>query len=181
MREEHGKPGEGSPPRSLIVLVSYHHKNTEKVARVIAEVIDAPIVAPQDVRVDELHRYDLIGFGSGIFDGKNHGALLDIAERLPPASGKRTFIFSTNGAPAAAYGSGRYDLQADYLKLIAKNHLPLRKRLESKGYRVIGEFSCAGHNTNGVLRLIGGTNKGRPSVEDLQHAGQFARELVGRT
>ena len=31
--------------KSLIVLVSYHHNNTQKVAEVIAKVIDAEIEA----------------------------------------------------------------------------------------------------------------------------------------
>lgn len=56
--------------RSLLVLVSYHHHNTEKIARVFADVLDAPIKTPQQVNPEELREYDLAGFGSGIYGGK---------------------------------------------------------------------------------------------------------------
>ena len=32
---------------ALIVLFSYHHKNTEKIAKVFAKVLDAQIKSPQ--------------------------------------------------------------------------------------------------------------------------------------
>jgi hypothetical protein len=38
--------------RSLLVLVSYHHHNTEKIAQVFAKVLDAPIKTPQQVNPD---------------------------------------------------------------------------------------------------------------------------------
>ena len=52
--------------RSLIVLYSYHHHNTEKVAKVISPVLGAEIKWPEDVNPEEIKEYDLIGFGSGI-------------------------------------------------------------------------------------------------------------------
>jgi flavodoxin len=33
--------------KSLLVLFSYHHKNTEKIANVFAKILDAPIKTPQ--------------------------------------------------------------------------------------------------------------------------------------
>lgn len=58
-----------------------------------------------------------------------------------------------------------------------KSHSALREKLTSRGYAVIGEFSCAGHNTNSFLKLFGGLNKGRPNAEDLGDAEEFARTL----
>jgi flavodoxin len=163
-----------------LILVSYHHKNTEQVAKVIAEVLNAKILSPEDVRSDEIRDFNLIGFGSGTYDGKNHQSLLDLASRMPPSSGQSVFIFSTNGAPVSVYGRARYDRQPEYLQLVAKNHLPLRELLQSKGYRVIDEFSCGGLNTNSFLRLLGGINKGRPDQEDLRHAEEFAEGLKSK-
>ena len=173
-------PSDTSGTRAIIVLVSYHHKNTEKIAKVLAEVLNANIIAPQLIRTDELEEYDLIGFGSGIYDGKNHRSLLDLAESLPPTSGKKAFIFSTNGAPASFYSSDRSVRQDEYRKMIDKDHLPLRDILRSRGYEVIDEFSCPGFNTNGFLRLFGGINKGRPDGEDLKEAEEFARKLKSK-
>jgi hypothetical protein len=42
---------------------------------------------------------------------------------------------------------------------------------------IIDEFICAGFNTNSFLKLFGGINKGRPNVEDLRRAEEFALNL----
>jgi flavodoxin len=52
--------------KSLIVVFSYHHKNTQKVAEVMAKVLDAQVKSPQQTALEELSQYDLVGFGSGI-------------------------------------------------------------------------------------------------------------------
>jgi len=52
--------------KSLLVLFSYHHNNTEKIAKVFAKVLDAQIKTPQQINPEELQEYSLIGFGSGI-------------------------------------------------------------------------------------------------------------------
>jgi flavodoxin len=51
--------------KSLIVLFSYHHNNTEKIAKVIAKVLDAEIKTPDQINPEEIQYYDLVGFGSG--------------------------------------------------------------------------------------------------------------------
>jgi len=58
-----------------------------------------------------------------------------------------------------------------------KDHTPLRERLMAREYEIIGEFNCAGFNTNSFLKLFGGFNKGRPDSNDLLHAAEFARNL----
>jgi len=54
---------------SAMVLYSYHHNNTEKIAKSIAKVLDANIKKPQEINPGDLQKYDMIGFGSGIYDG----------------------------------------------------------------------------------------------------------------
>jgi len=80
--------------KSLLVLYSYHHNNTEKIARVFAEVLDAQIKLPQEVIPEDLQEYSLVGFGSGIYGAKHHKYLLDLADRLPQVTDKKAFIFS---------------------------------------------------------------------------------------
>jgi flavodoxin len=63
--------------KSLVVVVSYHHKNTEKVVQVIAQVLNAPVKTPQQINLDELEAYDLIGIGSRIYGEKHYKRLLD--------------------------------------------------------------------------------------------------------
>ncbi|OPY25763.1 MAG: flavodoxin [Methanocella sp. PtaU1.Bin125] len=159
------------PEKALLVVYSYHHRNTEKVANVIAKVLDAQIKTPQQVCPEELRDYDLVGFGSGIYDEKHDISLLDLADRLPPAAGGKSFLFSTNGAPASLFDER---MSRDQL---AKNHRLLKEKLQAKGYVIVGEFSCPGLNTNRFLKHIGGLNKGRPNGEDLKRAEEFARGL----
>jgi flavodoxin len=149
--------------KSLLILYSYHHKNTEKIARIFAKVLDAQIKTPQQVNLEELQEYSLIGFGSGIYSEKHHEYLLDLADRLPPVTNKKAFIFSTS----AIMGDAK----------VAKDHSLLREKLQSKGYIIVDEFSCKGFNTNSFLKLFGGMNKGRPNAEDLKNAEEFASNL----
>jgi flavodoxin len=159
--------------RTLLVLYSYHHKNTEKIARVLARVLDAQIKMPRQIDPGELEEYDLIGFGSGIYSDKHHRSLFDLIERMASVHNKRAFIFSTSGAPAFALDGGHVE---DYVE---KAHLPLREKLQAKGYTVVGEFICPGWNTNRFLKLVGGINKGRPNAKDLKRAEEFALGLKG--
>jgi flavodoxin len=155
-----------SPQKALVIVFSYHHKNTEKIAQVIAQVLDTSIKTPQQINIDELNEYRLIGFGSGIYGEKHHKTLLDLADTLPSVTNKNAFIFSTHGAPAIA---GEV--------MVETNHSVLRNKLLAKGYVIVDEFSCRGFNTNSFLRLFGGINKGRPHAEDLQQAKAFATQL----
>jgi flavodoxin len=149
--------------RSLLIVVSYHHKNTEKIASVFARVLEAQIRKPNEIHTEELQEYDLIGFGSGIYDAKHHTDILHLADRLPQVTNRKAFIFSTS--------SHMGDDQ------VAKDHSTLREKLKSKGYLIVDEFSCKGFNTNSFLRHFGGMNKGRPNADDLKHAEEFATNL----
>ena len=147
--------------RPLIVYLSYHHGNTEIIARTIAESLGAELVMCPDVDCESLARYDLIGFGSGIYFGQHHRCLLALAERLPASPGKSAFIFSTAGYP----------------RQMSRWHGPLKERLQKKGYVISGEFCCKGFDTYGPFRFIGGINKGRPNETDIITAKSFARDL----
>jgi flavodoxin len=149
--------------KSLLVLFSYHHHNTEKIAQVFAQVLESQIKTPQQVTLEELQEYGLIGFGSGIYGGKHHEDLLDLADRLPRVTNRNAFIFSTSAMTGKAK--------------VEKDHSLLREKLQSRGYVIVDEFSCKGFNTNSFLKLFGGMNKGRPNAEDLRHAEEFALNL----
>lgn len=156
---------------SLVIVFSYHHKNTEKIAKVFAKILKAPLKTPHQVEPEEIAECDLVGFGSGIYDAKNHQSLLNLADTLPQVTGKKAFIFSTCGVPAIVYDGERFR------EFVLKNHTLLRKKLESKGYTIVDEFGCRGFNTNSFLKYFGGINKGKPDAEDLRHAEEFARNV----
>lgn len=167
MEKNENVPGYPLPCKSLVVVYSYHHNNTEKIANAIANVLGAPIKTPRQVRPEEIAEYDLVGFGSGIYSATFDASLLDLADRLPDAAGKNAFLFSTYGAPA--FIANR--------EFVEKNHQQIRNKLQAKGYTVIGEFGCAGWNTNSFLKFFGGLNKGRPDAGDISNAEAFARDM----
>jgi flavodoxin len=165
-------PGDTPPVRSLVIVFSYHHKNTEKIANAIAGVLDAPVRTPDQVSPEEIAGYDLVGFGSGIYGGKNHASLIGLAAGLPDRKDKKTFIFSTYGAPEGMYWGERLS------EFTRNNHAALRETLLTKGCTVVDEFSCPGLNTNSFLSLFGGLNRGRPGPGDVRHAEEFAGNLL---
>lgn len=162
--------------KTILVLYSYHHHNTEKIAKVFSEVLDAQIKAPQQIEHEDLREYDLIGFGSGIYGGKHHKSLLELADSLPQVKNQKAFIFSTDGAPR---GLTKHDPSFEET-ILSKNHSLLREKLQSKGYVIVAEFNCGGFNTNSFLKLFGGINKGRPNAQDLINAKDFGTSLKGK-
>jgi flavodoxin len=147
----------------LMIYVSVHHHNTEKVAETMANVLDADLVQVKQADAIILERYDLIGFGSGIYFGKHHRSLLNFVDKLPVVRNKKAFIFSTSGLRKIPFVH-------DFNK-------PLRKKLQRKAFDIVAEFSCRGLDTYRATRLVGGINKGRPNAEDLKQAEDFARGL----
>ena len=149
--------------KTLIIVYSYHHGNTEKIAKAMAERLNADLKYPQDASTDDLKNYDIIGFGAGIDSGKHYKPLLDFAETLPQEQSKKAFIFSTGGIYTK--------------KKSSRDHAALRAILLSKGYTIAGEFGCLGLDTNSVLKYFGGINKGRPNKEDFDSAKSFADSI----
>jgi flavodoxin len=146
-----------------VVYASIHHGNTQKLAELLSTELSADLFSVDQIRTDSvnLDRYDLVGFGSGIYFGRHHASLLRLIESCSQ-SPRRVFIFSTAGLP--------------FLRWF--QHLPLRRRLVSKGCRIVSEFCCRGWDTVGPLWLIGGINRKHPDATDLNRAKEFARQTI---
>ena len=149
--------------KALIIYISVHHGNTEKVAKVMANILDADLLKVKQVNVIMLEQYDLIGFGSGIYVGKHHKSLLDFVDKLPVIRNKKAFIFSTSGLRR--------------IRFIHNFDEPLKEKLQRKGFDIIGEFSCRGFDTSWAAMIVGGINRDRPNAKDLKQAEDFARGL----
>lgn len=149
--------------KTIIIYTSIHHGNTEKVAKVMTNILDAALLQVKQADASMLEQYDLIGFGSGIYFGKHHKSLLDFVDKLPILRGKKAFIFSTSGLRK--------------IRFIHDFDKPLKGKLQRKGFDIIGEFSCRGLDTYRATKLVGGINKGRPNAKDLRQTEDFARVL----
>ncbi len=149
--------------KTLIVYVSEHRKNTEKIAKAFAEVIDADLINPISCELNSFDNYDLIGFGSGIYHSKFHASLYRLLDHCNPVQGKMAFIFSTSGHPEH--------------KHLNNYNKEFESRLSSLGFSVVGNFSCRGHDAWGPLKLVGGINKSKPDSTDIENAKQFAESM----
>ena len=153
---------------AIVLFSSAKNNNTAKIAGEIASAMEAKIISCDAATPEALSNYEVVGFGSGIFDQRHHKKILEIAGNLSEQSGKKVFIFSTSG------------VSRDVCKKnsIKDPHDALRNILLEKGCDVVGEYNCPGLNKNSVLFLFGGMNKGRPNSDDLLGARKFAQGLA---
>jgi flavodoxin len=143
--------------KTLIIYVSIYQFNTQKIAETMAEVLDATLMEPEEVQVDTLKDYDLIGFGAGIYWGRFYKRLRNFIKTLPVFEEKKAFLFATCG-----------------------NEMPsksIEKILAKKGFNLVGKFFCFGHNTWFLAKFLNRERKGKPDSQDLQQAREFAESL----
>jgi len=148
--------------KSIVIYESVHHNNTEKVAKVISDEINAELVNVRNF--SDSHRalddYDLVGFGSGIYYSKIHKNIKKFIKNTEHMNNQKTFIFTTSGRGNKSF------------------HKKFKELLNSKGFDVVAEFSCKGFDTFLPFKLVGGLNKGQPNEEDLNNAKEFAKSLL---
>ncbi|HPE38577.1 MAG TPA: flavodoxin domain-containing protein [Bacillota bacterium] len=141
--------------KTLIIVESKHCGSTRKVAEAMAAALPGTIVTDtKGAKSYDLHDFDLVGFGSGIYAGGFDKRIVKLVNSLDDESAN-TFVFSTSGGDDTHY-----------------NQL-LITSLEAKNKTVAGDFSCLGLNKFFLLRLIGGLNKDCPTEKDLKEAGDF--------
>jgi flavodoxin len=146
--------------KTLIVYISYHHGNTEAIAKAMGEVLEAELRSPDSTTPEHIESVDLVGFASGNYFGRFDKRLVSFIDGLPRGIGKDAFMFSTSGS-----------------RVYEDAHRVLGEHLTDKGFRVVGEWHCKALDTYGPLRLMGGLNKGKPDAKDIEAAKSFAARL----
>ena len=146
--------------KTLIISKSFSkNKNTEKLAKAMAEVMGATLVQPEEVDVASLANYDLVGFGSGIYGHNHHKAIRALVDQIP-AKNLNVFVFSTSQFAGGWWGGHKGAHLVDKLK--------------KKGWNVRGVFWCGGE-TRGLLKV---RYQGHPDANDLEDARKFAKSLM---
>jgi flavodoxin len=146
--------------KTLMVCQSTHHGNTMRVAQAMAEELGAEIRKPSEVTARGLDGYDLVGFGSGIYNRKHDASLFKLVESLESPGSGRCFVFST---ASTCY---------------TKPHQALKAALAARGFDVLDEFVCRGFMDYSFTKYLGGgINKDRPNESDLAAARAFASKL----
>lgn len=145
--------------KALLICASFHHNNTFAIAQAIGAELDAKVIKPNEFDVETISEYDLIGFGSGIYNRKHHQGIFNLIDNLKIQDHKHAFIFSTSTIP---------------FKTISKN---IKESLIEKGFDIIGEYNCKGFMDYSFTKYFGGLNKGRPNEVDIEKARDFARMM----
>ncbi|QWF84922.1 flavodoxin family protein [Amycolatopsis sp. CA-230715] len=148
--------------KAVLVCTSVSHGNTRRVADVMAQALEARVVAPGQIDPAELDTCDLVGFGSGIFLGSFHPRLREFVQSLPKGPRRTAFVFATSGFPDAGF---------------QRFSRPLTRLIEQKNFEVVDTFSCRAFDTYLPFKLVGGIRKGRPDAADLAAARAFAERL----
>jgi len=156
----------GEKMKPLIIVYSYHHMNTLKVANALGKILDAEVININNENIKSIEESRIIAFGEGIDSAKHYSQLLKYVEGLKNNTNRKVFIFSTS----AIMGERK----------VKKDHEALRNILKLKGYLIQDEFSCKGYNTNLFLKYFGGMNKGRPNSDDLKSAEEFAQRMKSK-
>ncbi|MFF2807975.1 flavodoxin family protein [Streptomyces sp. NPDC058000] len=155
--------------KAIIVCTSVAHGNTKRIADVMGQVLEAPVVAPEQVDIAELSTCDLVGFGSGIFTGNFHPRLRQFVQSLPngeqQGAQRKAFVFASSGLPEVRF--------RPFTR-------PLVRLLDQKGFQTADTFSCRGLDTWLPFKLVGGINRARPNATDLDAARTFAEGLRAR-
>lgn len=153
------KSGSGPGRREAVVVVHSEPNtgNTRRVAEAIGTELEAPVVAAAAANPAMLAEFDLVGLGSGVYLGRLHRELHELARGMVARPGQRVFVFSTSGTCCGNY------------------HDSLRRELAGRDATVVAEFTCPGSDS---YRFPGTTlNPGRPDEADIAAARRFARGL----
>jgi len=132
-----------------MIYASVHHGNTKKVVDYLSTKISATVVDVTKEKAFDVSEYDTVIFASGIYVGQFHKSILEYID-IVDIKDKNVVLLYTCGV--------RY---LDYAK-------KLKKTLEQKGARVLGDCYCRGFDTYGFLAKIGGIAKNHPNEKDLE-------------
>lgn len=144
---------------TAIIYTSKHHGNTKKVLEALQSKYQLTLIEVNKAKESDLAQYDLIGFASGIYAFNFDPEIIKwVKEKLP--LNRQGFLLYTYGIKGKNYSKS------------------IEQALEQKKAKIVGTFSCAGWNTFGPFKLVGGLSKGHPDSLDLQNAQIFYQELL---
>ena len=84
--------------KAAICYYSYHHGNTLKVIRAMAQGRDVDLIDIANPSKTDLEGYDLIGFASGIYGFAFHPSVVAFARQHLPEGRRVFFVYTCAGA-----------------------------------------------------------------------------------
>ena len=145
--------------KAAIVYASKHHGNTFRLVLAIVERYDVVLINAEKQKQEDLSKYDLIGFASGIDFGNYYDSVVEFLKENLPEHKKVFFIYT------CAKISHRFTASVKAAAL-------------EKNAVLMGEYGCRGYNTYGPWKLIGGMNKNHPTEDEIEEAIRFYETLL---
>lgn len=180
------------------VLVACYSEtgNTEKIARTIYEEVskehEAHLKKIKEVTADTLNNYDLVFLGSACHSADLTAPVKRILDALPVSARFKLAGFFTHSVPCPEDSARAHNLFNRWAGkcIVSFEKVSKEKQIDFKGY-----FNCQGTpsppiqgfvkkevivSADGWKAYMGEARK-HPSIEDLQKAKEFAREVLSRT
>lgn len=147
--------------KSLIIYYSKYNNNTEKIAKAFADNINSDLINLNNSYDIDIANYDLIGFGSGVYNEDLSPTLYNLVEKLN-LKDKKVFVFSTSCVGFKLYNK----------KLI--------KILLAKGAICKDSFACKGsfiYKDNKIFEFLSKRSLGHPNGNDIGKAINFIKNI----
>lgn len=180
------------------VLVAYYSEtgNTEKIARAIYEEVskdhEAHLKKIKEVTVDTLNSYELVFLGSACHSTDLAPPVKRILDALPVSARFKLAGFFTHSVPSLEDSARARNLFNRWAGkcIVSFEKVSKEKQIDFKGY-----FNCQGVPSPPIQEFIKKEVivsadeweaymeevRKHPSIEDLQKAKGFAREVLSRT
>ena len=144
--------------KTAIIYYSQHHGNTKKLLDGIAERHPVDLIDMTTGHSVDLTGYERIGIASGVYAGSVAKPLIKFCEEKLP-EGREVFYIFTSAMTGESALAG------------------VRRIADSRNCRELGVYHCKGYNTFGPFKLIGGTSKGHPTVDEIRECVEFYEGL----
>lgn len=149
--------------KTVILYRSKHHGNTKKLVDAVVanfDNVDAiDVAALGKNEYPDLDEYPLVGIATGIYYGKIDDDLARVMEHTIN-EGQKIFGLITYGGSSKWYGK---DIDGI---------------CRMKRAVFLACWGCAGFDTWGPYKFMGGMNKGRPNQDDIQACLEFYKKLL---
>jgi len=149
--------------KTLIIYQSFHHHNTEKIVKYLAENFPIDLLKISEATADMVKDYDQIVFATGIYFGKPHRLFYEIIPKLK-FQNQKILIITTSGMPSFPFINNYH---RNFKSLLKHSDLIVKSWFDVRGFDSYPFF----------VRPFGGINKTRPNQKDLKNALEWFKSL----
>ena len=133
-------------------------QNTFKLLQKMKEVRDIDLIEVSQAKDEDLAKYDIVGFASGIYAWKFSKKIINFIASST-LNNLNVVIVSTSGGKAT------------------KPHNKIKEIIKAKQWNLLSEFNTIAVDKFGPFGWIGGLNKNRPNEQEIQQSKDWIKSL----